>query len=119
MVLVTACITLTLQEYIGDRIYFEQLYPYDRKNLNRVFPGRPDGTQAERIAWQLTTALLGRKTRHRPHYGGGQQCIHSFFPSSGSADLSKSASILLRGIATTCPSMIVIRVPSIIVIALS
>jgi len=25
--------------------------PYDRKNLNRTFPGRADGTQTERIAW--------------------------------------------------------------------
>ena len=38
---------------------FEQRVPYvnpfDRKNLNRVFPGQADGTQAERIAWAITT----------------------------------------------------------------
>ena len=32
VILVFACITLTLQEYIGDRNYFEELYPYDRRN---------------------------------------------------------------------------------------
>ena len=25
--------------------------PFDRKNLNRMFPGRADGSQTERIAW--------------------------------------------------------------------
>ena len=34
--------------------------PYDRKNLNRVFPGNPDGTQAERIAWAITTEVIRR-----------------------------------------------------------
>lgn len=29
--------------------------PFDRKNLNRMFPGTAGGTQAERIAWTLTT----------------------------------------------------------------
>jgi membrane protease YdiL (CAAX protease family) len=32
VILVFACVTLTLQEYIGDRNYFEELYPYDRRN---------------------------------------------------------------------------------------
>lgn len=32
--------------------------PYDRKNLNRAFPGSPDGTQTERIAWALSTELI-------------------------------------------------------------
>ena len=32
--------------------------PYDRKNLNRSFPGSPGGTQAERIAWALSTTVI-------------------------------------------------------------
>lgn len=34
--------------------------PYDHKNLNRVFPGSPTGTQTERIAHVFTTQLLSR-----------------------------------------------------------
>ena len=44
VILVTACVTLTLQEYIGDRVYFEKLWPYD--------PRRPDPYwQLKGFAW--------------------------------------------------------------------
>lgn len=32
--------------------------PWDRKNLNRVFPGKPDGTGSERIAYAITTQVI-------------------------------------------------------------
>ena len=32
--------------------------PYDWKNLNRVFPGKIDGTSTERIAYQLTKEVI-------------------------------------------------------------
>lgn len=32
--------------------------PYDRKNLNRSFPGKKDGTQTERIAYYISTELI-------------------------------------------------------------
>ncbi len=32
--------------------------PYDQKNLNRVFPGKPDGTGSERIAHAITTQVI-------------------------------------------------------------
>ncbi len=44
--------------------------PFDRKNLNRVFPGKPDGTQAERIAWTLTTEVIRRCDLHVELHGG-------------------------------------------------
>ena len=34
------------------------LVPGDGKNLNRCFPGDPDGTEAERIAHDITTSLM-------------------------------------------------------------
>jgi predicted deacylase len=34
--------------------------PHDWKNLNRVFPGDPDGTQAQRIAYVLTEEVIKR-----------------------------------------------------------
>jgi predicted deacylase len=34
--------------------------PVDHKNLNRVFPGRMDGTHSERIAYMLTTEVIER-----------------------------------------------------------
>ena len=32
--------------------------PNDRKNLNRSFPGKADGTQTERIAWALSSKII-------------------------------------------------------------
>lgn len=44
--------------------------PYDRKNLNRMFPGKADGTQAERIAWTITTEVIRRADLHIELHGG-------------------------------------------------
>jgi predicted deacylase len=34
--------------------------PFDKKNLNRVFPGKADGTASERIAHAITTQVIDR-----------------------------------------------------------
>jgi len=62
---------------------FEQRVPYvnpfDRKNLNRMFPGRPDGTQAERIAWTITTEVIRRSDLHIELHGGdGAEWMEAF-----------------------------------------
>lgn len=36
--------------------------PVDDKNLNRTFPGRPDGTLTERLAWLLSEDIIARCT---------------------------------------------------------
>ena len=62
---------------------FEQRVPYvnpfDRKNLNRVFPGKADGTQSERIAWALTTEVIRRSDVHvELHSGDGAEWLEAF-----------------------------------------
>lgn len=62
---------------------FEQRAPYvnphDRKNLNRVFPGRPDGSQAERIASAITTEVIRRSDLHVELHGGdGAEWLEAF-----------------------------------------
>jgi hypothetical protein len=53
--------------------------PFDRKNLNRVFPGRADGTQSERIAWALTTEVIRRSDLHvEVHSGDGAEWLEAF-----------------------------------------
>jgi predicted deacylase len=53
--------------------------PFDRKNLNRVFPGRADGTQSERIAWALTTEVIRRADVHVDlHSGDGAEWLEAF-----------------------------------------
>jgi predicted deacylase len=45
--------------FLGRRI---QVNPQDNKNLNRAFPGWPDGTITERLAWALSTDIIARCT---------------------------------------------------------
>lgn len=37
VVLISACVLLTLQEYIGDRVYYEKLWPYDPRNPDKYW----------------------------------------------------------------------------------
>ena len=53
--------------------------PHDRKNLNRVFPGKADGTQAERIAWAISTEVIRRCDAHVELHGGdGAEWMEAF-----------------------------------------
>ncbi|MDR7543085.1 MAG: M14 family metallopeptidase [Armatimonadota bacterium] len=44
--------------------------PLDGRNLNRVFPGRPDGTASERIAHTLLTQVIRRADAYVDLHGG-------------------------------------------------
>jgi predicted deacylase len=44
-----------MPSFLGRTVYFS---PVDGKNLNRVYPGRIDGTVSERIAWAITTQVI-------------------------------------------------------------
>ncbi len=44
-----------MPSFLGRTIYYS---PVDRKNLNRVYPGRPDGTVSERLAYAITTEVI-------------------------------------------------------------
>jgi len=41
--------------FLGRMVYFS---PVDSKNLNRVYPGKKDGTVSERIAYAITTEVI-------------------------------------------------------------
>jgi uncharacterized protein len=46
-----------LPSFLGRTVYFS---PLDGKNLNRVFPGRKDGTESEQIAHAITTNVIDK-----------------------------------------------------------
>ena len=53
--------------------------PTDWKNLNRVFPGRADGTLSERIAHTLTTSVIDRATHVIDiHCGDGNEWLRPY-----------------------------------------
>ncbi|MGA3187385.1 MAG: M14 family metallopeptidase [Bryobacteraceae bacterium] len=46
-----------MPSFLGRTVYFS---PLDGKNLNRVFPGRKDGTESEQIAHAITTEVIDK-----------------------------------------------------------
>lgn len=66
------------------------LHPVDGKNLNRVFPGRPDGSPTERLAHFLTTAVVARTDYLADlHSGSADQQLwpHVYAPYVGDPEL--------------------------------
>jgi hypothetical protein len=56
-----------MPSFLARTVYYS---PADGKNLNRVFPGRTDGTLSERIADVITREFIGRATHVVDLHGG-------------------------------------------------
>ena len=75
------------ESFYARTIYYN---PIDGKNLNRAFPGRPDGTHTERIAHALTTEVIERADYLIDlHAGDGNEALRPFIymPRTGDATL--------------------------------
>ena len=80
--------------------YGRTLYtsPADGKNLNRVYPGRPDGTLSERIAHVITTEVIAKADFLVDlHAGDGNEALrpYVYMPVTGDARLDAAT----RGMA--------------------
>ena len=65
-----------MPSYLARTIYYS---PADNKNLNRVFPGRPDGTLSERIADVITREVIERATHVVDlHCGDGNESLRPY-----------------------------------------
>lgn len=74
-----------MPSYLGRTIYYS---PADNKNLNRVFPGKPDGTLSERIAHAITREIIERATHVVDlHCGDGNESLrpYSYWITTGGA----------------------------------
>ena len=81
--------------FYGRTIYVS---PADGKNLNRVFPGRPDGTLSERIAHAITTQVIAQADFLVDlHAGDGNEALrpYVYMPVTGDARLDAAT----RGMA--------------------
>jgi len=56
-----------LPSFLGRTIYYS---PVDGKNLNRVYPGKKDGTVSERIAFAITSEIIERADYLVDMHGG-------------------------------------------------
>jgi len=65
-----------LPSFLGRTVYYS---PVDGKNLNRVYPGRPDGTLSERIADVLYTEVIQRADVVVDMHGGdGNEALRPY-----------------------------------------
>jgi predicted deacylase len=76
--------------FYGRRIY----YGPDGKNLNRVYPGRLDGSNSERIAHAITTHVIERATHVADlHCGDGNESLrpYSYWQVSGQGEVDAAS----------------------------
>lgn len=76
--------------FYGRRIY----YGPDGKNLNRMYPGKPDGSLSERIAHVLTTQVIEKATHLADmHCGDGNESLrpYSYWTISGNASVDEGS----------------------------
>jgi predicted deacylase len=65
-----------LPSFLGRTIYYN---PIDGKNLNRVYPGKRDGTVSERIAYAITTEIIERSDYLVDlHAGDGNESLRPY-----------------------------------------
>jgi len=65
-----------MPSFLGRTIYFS---PVDGKNLNRVYPGRRDGTVSERIAYAITTEVIEKADYVLDlHCGDGNESLRPY-----------------------------------------
>jgi predicted deacylase len=65
-----------MPSFLGRTIYYS---PTDGKNLNRVFPGKADGTLSERIADAITREVIARATHVIDiHCGDGNESLRPY-----------------------------------------
>jgi hypothetical protein len=76
--------------FLGRTIYYS---PADGKNLNRVYPGRADGTLSERIAYVITREVIERADYLVDLHGGdGNEALrpYVYMPVTGNRELDEA-----------------------------
>lgn len=79
--------TANMPSFLGRTVYFS---PVDGKNLNRVYPGRTDGTVSERIAYAITKEVIEQADYVLDlHCGDGNEWLRPYVYQhvTGSADI--------------------------------
>ena len=65
-----------MPSFLGRTVYFS---PIDQKNLNRVYPGKKDGSVSERIAYAITTEVIAHSDYLLDlHCGDGNESLRPY-----------------------------------------
>jgi predicted deacylase len=80
-----------MPSFLGRTVYFS---PVDGKNLNRVYPGRQDGTVSERIAFAITTQVIEKADYVLDlHCGDGNESLRPYVYQVITADAKMNGAI--------------------------
>jgi predicted deacylase len=80
-----------MPSFLGRTVYFS---PLDQKNLNRVYPGNPDGTPSEKIAYAITTQVIEQCDYLLDlHCGDGNESLRPYVYQTVTADAALNARI--------------------------
>ena len=86
-----------MPSFLGRTVYFS---PVDGKNLNRVYPGRQDGTVSERIAFAITTQVIEKADYLLDlHCGDGNESLRPYVYQMVTADERLNAEIARLALA--------------------
>ena len=80
-----------LPAFLWRSIYYT---PGDGKNLNRVYPGKPDGTVSERIAYAITREVIEKSDYLADlHCGDGNEALrpYSYWMTSGTPEVNEKS----------------------------
>ena len=85
-----------MPSFLGRTVYYS---PIDGKNLNRVFPGRADGTVSDRIAEALTREVIAPATHLIDiHCGDGNESLrpYSYWMTTAAPDVNEASRRLVH-----------------------
>jgi predicted deacylase len=86
-----------MPSFLGRTVYFS---PLDGKNLNRVYPGKPDGTPSERIAFAVTKQVIERADYVLDlHCGDGNESLRPYVYQAITADERMNAEVARLALA--------------------
>jgi predicted deacylase len=84
--------------------------PEDGQNLNRAFPGSPDGSVSQRLAWQLVRKAIRHADAYIDMHGGDMPealVPFSIYQESGIAEVDAKSDLMARAFGS--PSLLVQR----------
>lgn len=86
-----------MPSFLGRTVYFS---PIDGKNLNRAYPGRPDGTVCERIAHAITNEVIEKADYLLDlHCGDGNESLRPYVYQTITPDERMNAAIARLALA--------------------
>lgn len=96
-----------MPSFLGRTIYFS---PIDGKNLNRVYPGNPNGTVSERIADQITKQVIEKSDYVLDlHCGDGNESLRPYVYQDISGDKKLDAVMAQLALAFGLDHIVITR----------